>query len=132
METLAGRSISYIQVRSPEISYSLETEIIADAFADAPRYKQNIAPIALDAINTDYLKPEQKQHADYLLKAAEIVRREPYCQEIKLVNFSVPKSKAGHPMIFVQYQHQRSVNKWVNHYLTLPEINSQYQLLDPK
>lgn len=127
MEVLAGRGVTYQQVTSPQTSYELKAIAIPDKYTSAPQYKLNLAPINEGAIYTEYLKPEQIQYADYLSKAAEIVRREPYCREIQLVDFSAGKSTADKPIIFVQYL--RAPNKWVNHYMTLPEIDKQYTAL---
>lgn len=127
MEALAGRDVVYEQVISQPSSYSLHTEKLPDKYKSAPKYRQNVAPINDGAIYLDYLKPEQKQYADYLYKAAEIVRREPYCQEVSTVDFSSSRSKPGNPIIYVQYI--RAPNKWFNHYLSLAEIEKQYQAL---
>lgn len=127
MEALAGRGVTYEQVESPGASYTLNSFPIEDVYASAPQYRKNLAPIMEFAIYPDYLKPEQKKHQDYLYKAAEIVRREPYCKEIKLVEFSGSKSTPKHPIIFVQYI--RAPNKFVTHYLSLPEIDSEYEKL---
>lgn len=127
MESLAGRGVTYQKVMSPPSSYGLNSVTILDQYAFAPRYRTNCAPINDGAILLDYLKPEQKRYAAYLSKAAEIVRREPYCQEVQLVDFSGTKSMPNKPVIFVQYL--RAPNKWVNHYLTLPEIDKEYAAL---
>ncbi|MGB4062522.1 MAG: DUF2971 domain-containing protein [Azonexus sp.] len=127
METVAGRGVTYQQVISPQASYALKAIAIPDAYASAKKFRENLAPINDGAILPDYLKPEQKQYAAYLSKAAEIVRREPYCQEIQLVDFSGSRSTASKPIIYVQYL--RSPNKWVNHYLSLPEIDKEYAAL---
>ncbi|NBQ67484.1 MAG: DUF2971 domain-containing protein [Nitrosomonadaceae bacterium] len=127
METLAGRDILYEQIESPGDSYALISNPIPDVCASEFKYKQNLAPISESAINPDSLRPELKQYQDYLYKAAEIVRREPYCKEIELVDFSHSKSTLEQPVIFVQYL--RAPNKWKNHCFTLPEIDSQYEKL---
>jgi hypothetical protein len=127
MEALAGRGVNYQQVISPRSSYALQSMAIPDQYASAAKYKANCAPIIEGAISPDYLKPEQKQYAAYLYKAAKIVQREPYCREIQLVNFSGSKSTPAKPTILVQYL--RAPNKWVNHYLTLPEIDKQHAAL---
>lgn len=127
METLAGRGVTYQQVVSPKSSYALKSITIPDQCASAVRYKANCAPINDSAIQSKYLKPEQKEYAAYLSMAAEIVRREPYCQEVQLVDFSSAKSTPSKPIIFVQYI--RAPNKWVNHYLAIPEIDTQYAAL---
>lgn len=127
MEALAGRGVAYEKMTSPQSSYALRSTSIPDLYASAPKFKENLAPINEGAIYPDYLKPELKQYAAYLRKAAEIVRREPYCQEIQLVEFSGARSRPGKPIIFVQYL--RAPNKWVNHYLTLAEIDKQHAAL---
>jgi hypothetical protein len=127
MEALAGRGVRYEQIESPSVSYALSSRPIQDAYGSAPKYRLNLAPINEGAICPDYLKPAQKQHQTYLYKAAEIVRREPYCKEIQLVDFSGSKSTSERPIIFVQYL--RAPNKWFNHYLSLPEIDKQYDEL---
>ncbi len=127
MEALAGRGVAYEQIESPDNSYALQSRSIQDAFASAPKYRVNFAPIQDGAIYPDGLKPDQMQHRAYLYKAAEIVRREPYCHEITNVDFSVNKSTQEQPVIFVQYL--RGPDKWFNQYLTLPEIDKQYAAL---
>ncbi|HWH74078.1 MAG TPA: DUF2971 domain-containing protein, partial [Methylibium sp.] len=128
MEALAGRGVAYVQVISPPSSYALQTKKVADKYESAPRYKQNVAPISEGAICPDYLKPEQKQHADYLYKAVEIVRREPYCQEVIGVDFSGSESKPGKPIIYAHYL--RAPNKYVKRLFTMPDIDRQYKSLD--
>jgi hypothetical protein len=127
MEVLAGRGVTYQQVVSPESTYALMSKAIPDQFASAVRYRTNCAPINECAIQLKYLKPEQEEYATYLSKAAEIVRREPHCQEVQLVDFSSAKSTPGKPIILVQYL--RAANKWVNHYLPIAEIDTQYTAL---
>jgi hypothetical protein len=127
MKALSGRGVLYEQVESSSTSYILKSRPIEDMYASASKYRQNYAQINEGAICPEYLKPDLKQYQAYLFKAAEIVRREPYCREIQLVDFSTSKSTPDHPVIFVQYL--RAPNKWVNHYLNLPEIDKQYEEL---
>lgn len=127
MEKLAGRNVRYEQVVSPDGTYTLASEPIADAFAAAPAYMQTMAPIQDGAIYTSHLKPEQQPFAKYLSMAAEIFRREPYCQEVQLVDFSGSQSAPGKPIIFVQYL--RGPNKWVTCHLSIPEIEEQFAKL---
>lgn len=127
MEALAGRGVSYKQVVSPHPSYLLEAKSIPDAYASAPKYRERVAPIMEGVINTDYLKPSLKPYAEYLTKAAEIVRRDPYCEEVQCVDFSPSMSTPENPVVLVQCL--RGSNKWFNHYLTLKQIDEQYGLL---
>ncbi|MBQ0937261.1 DUF2971 domain-containing protein [Ideonella paludis] len=127
MEALAGRGVTYKQVSSPYPSYVLNAVEIADAYASAPAYRSRVASIVTGAIDTTYLKPDLHQYAKYLQKAAEIVRREPYCEGIQNVDFSTSKSTPGNPVVYVQYL--RGPNKWVTHHLTLRQIDEQYARL---
>ena len=127
MKALAGRGIKYFQIETEGLSYKLTARPLTDLFAAAPRYKYSIAPIANGAITSDYLKPELQKYGDYLYKAAEIVRREPYCNQINYVDFSSTKSSKKSPVIFVQYQ--RADNQHIIHYLSISEIEAQYALI---
>lgn len=127
MEALAGRGIAYKQVFSPDLSYLLSAIDVADEFASASPYRQRIAPIAEHAILTSHLKAPLKQHAHYLDKVAETVRRDPYCSMVETVDFSSSRSSPGNPVIYAQFQ--RAPSKWVTLYFTLPEVDSRYQAL---
>ncbi len=127
MEVLAGRGVAYKQVTSQASSYALHTKELPDQFESAPKYRQTVAPISVGAIYPDYLKPEQKQYAGYLYKAAEIVRREPYCQEVTNVDFSGSESKPGKPIIYVHYL--RAPSKYVKRLFSLSDIDKQYKAL---
>jgi len=127
MQALAGRHVQYKQITSLHPSYLLAAEEIPDAFSSDPPYRGNIAPIAEHAIYTSNLKPELKQYADFLQMAAEIVRRDPYCPLVEIVEFSTSRSTPQNPVIFVQYQ--RAPGKWVTKHFTLDEIAKQYNCL---
>lgn len=127
MRALAGRGVSYKQVVSPHPSYLLAGGDLIDAFADAPTYRDHVAPIAEYAILTSYLKPELLPYADYLRKAAEIIRRDPYCPLVEAVEFSGAHSAPGRPVVFVQYQ--RQPGRWVTKHFSLAEIDAQYTAL---
>lgn len=127
MEALAGRSVAYEQVISQSPSYALQTKRLPDQYKSAPRYKQNVAPISEGAIYPDYLKPELKLYADYLYKAAEIVRREPYCQEVTTIDFSGSESKPGRPIIYAHFL--RAPRKYVKRLFSLSDIDKQYTAL---
>jgi hypothetical protein len=129
MEELAGRGISYHKIEIMKGVYKLTSKPVDDTYIDAPRYRYSIGKIVTSAIcNTDYLKPELKKYADYLYKAAEIVRREPYCDQIDNVDFSTSKGTLNAPVVYVQYE--RLPDKFVNHYLTLPEIDKLFAKID--
>lgn len=126
MESLKGRDIKYYQMILKHGSYELAYETIQDLFLDAPRYKYNIAPILDYAIDIYNEKFKKQQH--YLAKAAEIVRRDPYCQSVDSVMFSSNKSTPDKPVVVVQYEIKPSFT--YNHYLTLEEIDEQYKIIN--
>lgn len=104
---------------------------ISDPHQNATRYLYSIGTIVDGAIYTNDLKPELKKYEEYLYKAAEIVRREPYCNQIEDVDFkiedvdfSTSKGTPNAPVIVVQYE--REPNKSIHHYLTLAEIDTQF------
>lgn len=124
MEELAGRGITYYKIEPDKNSYRLKYAPISDPHQNAPHYLYSIGTIVDGAIYTNDLKPELKKYEEYLYKAAEIVRREPYCNQIEHVDFSTSKGTPNAPVIFVHYE--REPNKFINHYLTLAEIDTQF------
>lgn len=127
MKTLKGRGIKYFQIKLESSSYKFSFTEIEDCFAGCSAYKYSIAPILDCAISPDDVNEKYTRYVSYLYKAAEIVRREPYCNEVQMVEFSPDKSDINNPIIFVQYK--RKENKYINHYLSLKEIDEQYVLI---
>lgn len=130
MQKLQGRGINYYQVQLKALSYKFEHVPVEDPFITATKYKYFIAPIAKGALAPEYVDEKYRPYVDYLYKAAEIVRREPDCNEVEMVEFSTSKGSIDNPVIFVQYK--RKENRWVNHYLNLTEIDELYALIEDK
>ncbi|UOO88026.1 DUF2971 domain-containing protein [Vitreoscilla massiliensis] len=128
MRALQGRGIKYFQMQLKNNSFKLEAIPLPDAFPHSPKYKYSVAPIAKDAIAPQYLKEEHKQYADYLYKAGEILRRDPYCLQLDDVNISDKKSENGEPTIYGSYA--SPYNKYKKQYLTLAEIDTLYSQID--
>lgn len=125
MDKLKGRGIQYHQIILKPKSYKFSSTTIEDPYKNANKYKYSIAPIAEYAIAPEYVNKEYKPYVEYLSKAAEIVRREPDCNEVEMVGFSASKGDISNPVIFVQYK--RKENRYVNHYLSIQEIEDQYK-----
>ena len=123
MDKLKGRGIQYYQVILKPKSYKFSFTPIEDPYKNAKKYKYSIAPIAEHAITPQYVDDKYKSYVEYLSKAAEIVRREPDCKEVEMVEFSTSKGDTENPVIFVQYK--RKENRYVNHCLSIQEIESQ-------
>ena len=128
MQTLQGRGIKYFQMKLKSKSFKLEAIPLSDAFPNAPKYRYSISPIAKGAITPQHLKEEQKQYADYLYKVGEILRRDPYCPQINLVDISSNHSNNGKPTIFGQYILPNG--KYKNQYFSLEEIDNLYNQID--
>ncbi len=124
MEVLQGRGIKYHQITLKPESYKFSFVQVNDIFPNSIKYKYSIAPIAKYAISPDYVSEKYKTYTDYLYKASEIVRREPDCNEVEMVEFSSSKGDINNPVIFVQYK--RKENRHVNHYLSIKDIEEQY------
>lgn len=124
MQALKGRGIAYKQIALVTNSYKFTYVDVEDLYKNCEQYKYSVAPIAEYAIAPEYVKDELRVHSDYLYKAAEIVRREPYCNEVENVEFSPSKGTLENPIIYVQYT--RKENRSINHYLSFSEIDQQY------
>lgn len=129
MERLAGRGIQYFQMCLGDVSYELYHKQVVDPYSEAPKYKYSISPIGNGAVMPELLHERWKSFEGYLHKMTEIVRREPYCKEVIMVEVSLDKSAPGKPVFFGQYQ--LSEFRYENLYLTPDEIDERYsQILD--
>src|SRR5690606_5881509 len=106
-------------------SYALQTEELVDKYQGVKKYMDGLAEVEEHAIRELPVDDKYKEYEEYLHKAAEIVRREPYCSKIELVEFSPSRGNPESPVVFVQYK--RNGEKWVNQYLTIREIEDQYK-----
>lgn len=127
MQALAGRSVRYKQVVSPDSSYILLAEDRPDLSDNLPSKQLYLAPVSEDAIQTANLKSELRQYIRFLGMAAEIVRRDPDCPLVETVSFSSNRGTPMDPVIYVQYQ--RTPSKWITRYFTLKDINEQHNML---
>jgi hypothetical protein len=124
MESMVGRGILYKQMALIDGTYKMTMSDIDDPFVSSPKYKYEISPISEHAIAPELVREEMKKYVEYLYKAAEIVRREPYCSLVEMVEFSTSKGDNEDPVVFVQYN--RNEKRFINHYLTLREIDEAY------
>ena len=124
MKKLCGRGIKYYQIQLKNHSYKFTAELLEDLYPTDENYMYSIAPIAELAVDPSTLNKKWSEYSGYLSKMAEIVRREPYCNELQMVEVSFEKSKAGKPVFFGQYQ--RSEYRYENMYLTPKEIDEHY------
>lgn len=127
MQRLAGRSISYFQMRLKEKAYLFEATPINDPYENTPKYLYNIAPIAPDAID-EATRDDLKPFNTYLYKASEVARREPQCSKVEVVAFSLYQSKPGHPIIYVNYLNLSQAD--AQFYYSIEEIDQLYSEIE--
>lgn len=125
MEALQGRGIKYFNVEQEGNSYKFVHVEVDDLYQSSEKYKSELAELPDYAITPDLVHDNYKHLVDYLYKAAEIIRREPYCNKLEMVEFSSSKGSPEKPVVFGQYE--RKKNRFVKHYLTLKEIDEQYE-----
>lgn len=128
MKRLSGRGIKYYQIHLKDNSYKFAAEPIEDLYPTSKKYMYSIAPLAEYAVDPNTLNEKWAEFAPYINKMAEIVRREPYCNEVLMVEVSYDKSKPGKPVFFGQYQ--RSKYRYENMYLTPKQIDEMYSKID--
>ena len=127
MKRLCGRGTKYYQIHLKNNSYKFSVEANDDQCPTDMKYLYSIAPIAEYAVDPSTLNEKWSEFSPYLDKMAEIVRREPYCNEVQMVEVSHDKSKPGKPIFFGQYQ--RSKYRYENMYLTPEQIDERYSII---
>lgn len=129
MKTLQGRKIKYFQMHLKPNSFEFEAKQIEDKFPTHIKYQYSIAPITHLAIDPSVLKLEYQQFSPYLQKLAEIIRREPDCNEVSYIDLSLSKSTLDNPVFFAQYETKENGFPITLHY-SLKEVNEEFNLID--
>jgi hypothetical protein len=124
MKMLSGREIKYYRIQLKDHSYKFTAEPLEDLYPKDKKYMYSIAPIGDNAVNPSTLNEKWYKYSSYLKKMAEIVRREPYCNEVQTVEVSFERSKPGKPVFFGQYQRSKYRHETI--YLTPKEIDENY------
>lgn len=123
MESLKGRGIHYYQMEMAKGAYKFSPKPIADQYADAQRYLYKVSPVMNGATDDKDIQPRFKKYSGYLIKAAEIARREPYCNEVIMVGFN-DKSPIDKPIVFAHCD--RSDKIFRNFEYSMTEIDKLY------
>ena len=129
MKTLQGRKIKYFQMHLKPNSFEFEAKQIEDKFPTHIKYQYSIAPIAHLAVDPSVLKLEYQQFSPYLQKLAEIIRREPDCNEVSYIDLSLSKSTLDNPVFFAQYETKENGLQITLHY-SLEKIDQEYNQID--
>lgn len=118
MRAMAGRGLDYYEVRAEGETYRLKRVVLPDQFGDRPRYRSRCAPIE-DGV--PYWDDTISPHRASILKAMEIVRREPYCERVVDAYLS-QRGTAENPVYYVTYE--RSDGQTRNHHISQSELDS--------
>lgn len=129
MKTLQGRRIKYFQMHLKPNSFEFEAKQIEDKFPTHIKYQYSIVPIAHLAVDPSVLKSEYQQFSPYLQKLAEIIRREPDCNEVSYIDLSLSKSTLDNPVFFAQYETKENGLPITLHY-SLERIDQEYNQID--
>lgn len=124
MRILKNRDIEFYQIVFKPNSYLLNIQSENNPYNSTDKYMYSISPTSDYVVSPEYVNEKYKKYIPYLYKAVEIVRREPYCHIVLMAEFSSSKGTIEHPIIFVQYQ--KSDEKYINHYFSIPEIDEQF------
>lgn len=120
MNALKGRGIKYFQMQMAKDAYRFTAHAVPDRYDKVPPYRYKISPVAENAIDLTQIQPHFAHHSDYLKKAVEVARREPYCVEVIMCGFSF-SAPIDCPVIFVHCK--RSDFDYGNFEYSLPEID---------
>lgn len=126
MNSLKGRNIKYYQMNMLPSEYKFTALPLTDIYATAEKYKYSVAPVEC-AVDKENVQEEFKKYADYLDKAVEVARREPYCLKVILAGFSFT-CPIDNPVIYVHCS--RSDKDYSNYEYTLDEIDKEYALIE--
>jgi len=118
MRVMAGRGLRYYQVTSKDGHYTLQSEPLEDLYSRPPNYRKSVAPIE-DGV--PYFDTTLEEYRPLVLKAIEIVRRDPYCEKVIDAYLSM-KSTNENPVFYVTYE--RSDGIPCNCFLSKREIES--------
>lgn len=82
MEKLAGRSLSYYEMKLNRNTYQFHKEKVEDLYKDAPQYKTIQIDYDLDAILEEDYGEKGIYHREEVEYCLDYVSREPFVQEI--------------------------------------------------
>ncbi len=125
MNVLKGRNVKYYQINMLPGKYKFKALPVIDTYASAKKYKYSISPVEC-AVDKKNVQEHFKKHADYLDKAVEVARREPYCLKVIMSGFSFT-CPIENPIIYVHCK--RSDKDYANFEYTLDEIDKLYALI---
>lgn len=117
MRVLKGRGLKYYIMQPKDGSYKLEEMELDDPYLNAPKYLYSVSPVE-DGV--PYLDDNIKPYKELILKAIEIVRREPYCDKVLDADISNSKGTKENPVFFIMYQRSDGLPR--NYFISKNEI----------
>lgn len=118
MRVMAGRGLAYFQVSPVEGKYALHAQPMPDRYARPVDYRKRVAPVAEGA---PYFDENLERYRPLVLKAIEIVRRDPYCERVTDAYLS-RKGTPSDPVFYVTYDRSDGFPR--NYFLSKTEIEA--------
>lgn len=119
MRVLAGRGMTYYQIVPVDGSYKLQAKPIADLYSRSHSYRKRIAPVEEGA---PYFDATLEPYRSLVLKAVEIVRREPYCERVTDAYLSRSKGTPDNPLFYVTYMRSDGIAQ--NYFISKAELQA--------
>lgn len=125
MISLQGRDIKYFQIELKKNSYEFVIRHVVDLYPTKKKYlyeKSKVMDNAIDPIE------KWSSFVPYFKKLAEIVRRDPYCEEIASIDIKVNSNKTN-PTFFVNFKWKNRIEPLFAYqidYFHLNEIDAKY------
>lgn len=118
MRAMAGRGLKYFEVSPSGHTYKLKVSEVRDAFSRPADYRKRVAPIEE---GVPYLDSKISPFKGEIMRAIEIVRREPYCEKVIYAYLS-SRGTDENPVFYVTYQ--RSDGLPQNYYISRRQIEA--------
>lgn len=118
MRAMAGRNLHYFEVSPTGHTYTLKVSEIPDMFARATEYRKRIAPVEA---GVPYFDGKTSAYKDEILRAIEIVRREPYCERV-IDAYLSSRGTTENPVFYITYE--RSDGLPQNYFLSKQQIEN--------
>lgn len=100
MRAMAGRGLRYFEVGFTEHTYVLKISPISDEFARETNYRKRVATVEE---GVPYWDKKTSLYKNEILRAIEIVRRDPYCERV-IDAYLSSSGTPENPIFYVTYE----------------------------
>ena len=118
MRAMAGRGLRYFEVAATDRTYALTVTEVPDSFFRPADYRKRVAPVEE---GVPYFDSKTSIFRSEILRAIEIVRRDPYCERVVDAYLS-SRGTNENPVFYVTYQRSDGLSQ--NYFLSKQQIDS--------